>query len=131
LEANRLPNALESLGRGWRKIPARRFEKMTPEERRELELDENASRLDLSPHEMSKLRMREIEEAEAEEVSVQFAPKSQGGRPTGGDREVARKLGTPREEIRRTRKHIAVAELSIAILMGLGLITLSIRNRRK
>jgi hypothetical protein len=44
---------------------------------------------------------------------VQDAPlkKPGAGRGSkGGDREVARKLGIPREEIRRTRKHIAVAE---------------------
>lgn len=96
---------------GWRKIPARRFEKMSPEELRELELEENAKRLDLSPHEMSKLRMREIEEAEAETISVQIAQKKDPrGRKPGGDSEVARKLGTTREEIRRTREHIDAAE---------------------
>jgi hypothetical protein len=103
--------AFQKLNR--RKIPARRFERMSPEERRELELDENTKRENLSDHEMSKLRMREIEEAEAEALGVQSAQlkKPGAGRGSkGGDSEVARKLGTTREEIRRTRKHVETAD---------------------
>jgi hypothetical protein len=64
---------------------------------------------------MSKLRMREIEEAE--EVSAQLGhkpngqiPSSAGGRPEGGDAAVSRATGISRQDIQRTRKHIAVAE---------------------
>ena len=57
------------------------------------------------------VRMREIEEAEAETISAQDGQKKDPrGRKPGGDSEVARKLGTTRQEIDRTRKHIDAAE---------------------
>ena len=86
---------------------------MAPEERRDLELDENTSRLDLSDHEMSKLWMREIEEAEVEVLVAQDGPLKKPGAgqaSKGGDREVARKLGVSRQDIQRTRKHVETAD---------------------
>jgi len=59
---------------------------------REIEFDENMVRLDLTEHEASKATLKQIKAAEAEiaeEVSAQIGPK--GGRPKGGDREVARR----------------------------------------
>lgn len=96
---------------GWMRIRAR-IGKFTDEELRELELDENAVRLDLTDYEASKAKLRQIEaaEREAEEVSAQVAPKPQGGRPKGGDREAARRTGLSRDEVRRTKKHVAAAE---------------------
>jgi len=59
----------------------------------------------------SKERLREIEAVE-EEVSRQPAakPSPKGGRPRGGNHEVARRTGLDEREIRRTRKHVAAGE---------------------
>lgn len=89
----------------------RGFEKLSDDELRALELDENVQRLDLDDYDAGKQRAREIEAKEREiaaEVSAQVGPK--GGRPPGGDREVARRLGISRQEIQRTRQHMATTE---------------------
>ncbi len=60
---------------------------------------------------MSKLRMSEIEEAEEEVLRQDDAKHSpKGGRPKGGNRATAKALGIGEQEIRRTRKHIEIAE---------------------
>lgn len=96
---------------GWAKVPVRRFEKLTEDELRALELDENVERLDLSSYDESKLRLREIEAAtaEANEVSSQLATK-RTGRPKGGDREASRRTGISPDEIRRARQHVDTAD---------------------
>ncbi|HEX9642075.1 MAG TPA: ParB/RepB/Spo0J family partition protein [Candidatus Krumholzibacteria bacterium] len=102
--------AAESLG--WTRIRAR-VGNFDDDTLRAIELEENTVRLDLTPFEAGAERMKQIaaEEAEieAEEVLAQDAPKP-SGRPRGGDREVARRTGFSRDEIRRTRKHVAQAK---------------------
>lgn len=103
--------AMEKLG--WKKVPVRRFEKMSPDELRALELEENTQRLDLSDYESSKQRLREIEAAEAEPdpISAQSAQKCHPqGRKPGGDSAASRKLGVSRDEVARTRKHVETAD---------------------
>ena len=62
--------------------------------------------------EASKAKLRQIEgaekEAEAERVSRQDAAKP--GRPTGGNREAARRTGLSEREVRRTKAHVETAE---------------------
>lgn len=98
---------------GWMRIRAR-IGKFTDEELRELELDENAVRLDLTDYEASKAKLRQIEAAEreaADEKPAQAAHVSPGGRGRkGGDSEASRRTGLSRDEVRRTKKHIAAAE---------------------
>lgn len=67
-------------------------------------------RLDLDSYESSKERMREIEAvvAEAEEFRPDTPPKR--GRPKGGDREAARRLGIDRETVSTTRRHVETAD---------------------
>lgn len=86
-----------------------------------LELDENVQRFDLSSHDAGKLRMREIKETEREiaaEVSAQIGQKMLG-RPSGGDAEVARRLGISRQEIQRTRQHVETAD-EFPVFQGQG-----------
>lgn len=96
---------------GWKKIPARQFDSLTLDERA-LELDENVARLALTDFEKSRQCLRDLEaEEEADSLVAQSAPLKPGkGRGSkGGDREAARKTGLSRDEIRRTRQHVAVA----------------------
>jgi hypothetical protein len=51
---------------GWTKIPARRVGRLSDEELRALELDENTERVDLLDYEASKQRLAEMHQAEAE-----------------------------------------------------------------
>lgn len=91
---------------GWKKIRAR-VGKFTDEQLREIELDENQIRLDLGEFEAGKARLRQIEPISK---VVQIAPVSGGRGKKGGDREIARRTGFTREEIRRTKRHVAAAE---------------------
>lgn len=88
---------------GWKKIPARRFNKLTPEELLEIERDENVIRTDLDSFEQSKERMREI-------LRINSADSKGGRGKKGGNRAAARELGIDEKEIRNTRKHVETAE---------------------
>jgi len=66
-------------------------------------------RLDLTPFEASKAKLRQIEAAEREKVA-QDGPVSGGRGNRGGDREVARRTGLSRQEVQRTKRHVSIGE---------------------
>lgn len=92
--------AIEKLG--WKKAPVRRFEKMSPEEPRELELEENTLRLDLSDYEISK---KMVDEAEAEKPRGPRAVSKGGRGNTGGTRAQAEAAGVPESSLRLSRRN--------------------------
>lgn len=99
---------------GWKKIRAR-IGNFDDDTLREIELDENAARLDLAEYEASKEKLRQIQAAEREVAEEKLSQgetvSSKGGRgKTGGVREAARRTGLDKEEIRRTKRHVATAE---------------------
>jgi len=112
----------------WKTIPARRIDRMTDEELRAVELDENVAREALSDFATSKTRLAQIRQAEADlkakakEVPAEefrSTPKrnskrgrSAEGRPPKADskRAVAAATGiSPAEQV-RTERHVALAE---------------------
>jgi ParB-like chromosome segregation protein Spo0J len=108
--------AYRRLGRS--EIPARRFGNVSPEELREMELDENVQRTDLTPHELSAKRMRIIEAAEREaekQPEEEFRSDSDRksiGRPRkkGSDRDISRRTGMSKTTVHETRKHVSAAK---------------------
>jgi ParB-like chromosome segregation protein Spo0J len=102
---------------GQEKIPARVVE-LDAIEARLWTISENLHRTELTAlqraeavAEFAKLTAEKLAN-EQEVVSAQLAPKPQGGRPESGDRLVARKLGIPRDEVRRSQ---AIAALSVEV----------------
>lgn len=97
---------------GWKSIPATPISKLSDEELREIELEENIRREGLDSYEASAQRMKEIRviEAElAEEVSRNRYEKV-SGRPKGGNSELGRRLGVSEGTVRNTKKHVAMAD---------------------
>lgn len=72
---------------GWKKIPARRFESLSDDELRAVELEENTERLDLESFEASRQRLAELRARDAqsrEGFSVNKLNRKSGrGRPPG------------------------------------------------
>lgn len=106
----------ESLG--WKKIWAR-IGDFTDEELRDFELEENVGRLDLTPAEASKARLRALEKAAADvakamETCDNDVTGKRGPKPgpsqvlSGGD---AKKRSALRQEISRNRRHVEAAEI--------------------
>ncbi len=98
--------------RVWKSIPATPISKLSDEELREIELEENIRREGLDSYEASAQRMKEIRviEAElAEEVSRHDDEKV-SGRPKGGNSETARRLGVGEATVRRTKKHVGMVD---------------------
>ena len=96
----------------WKSIPATPISKLSDEQLREIELEENIRREGLDSYEASAQRMKEIRviEAElAEEVLVRDGPKLPG-RPKGGDRETARRLGVDKNTVTRAKKHVGMVD---------------------
>ncbi len=88
---------------GWKSIPATAISKLSDEQLREIELEENIRREGLDSYEASAQRMKEIRviEAElAEEVSRNRYEKV-SGRPKGGNSELGRRLGVGEATVRR------------------------------
>jgi len=116
LEACRLLN--------WRTIPARQVERMSDDELRAIELDENANRENLSDFATSKQRFAQIRQAEADlkakakaELSGKVPEKSAPterprGRPkqNGTRQHVADETGISEREQQRIERHVAIAE---------------------
>jgi hypothetical protein len=106
----------------WKTIPARQVDRLSDDQLRAIELDENSKREALSDFATSKARLAQIRQAEADlkakakepkEVSAQPGQKpSKGGRPRkSASREaIAEELGTSRQEIDRVERHVALAE---------------------
>lgn len=103
--------AAESLG--WKSIRAR-VGKFTDEQLREIELDENTARLDLTDFEASAAKLKQIAAAEKEamaEIRPESGRKSKG-RPSepGSVRDIAARTGFKRTEVQETKRHVSLAE---------------------
>jgi ParB family chromosome partitioning protein len=113
---------------GWKMITARQVDRMTDDELRAIELDENTARENLSDYATSKARLAQIRQAEADlkskaaervSVSTRNGNSKRGrrgeGRPKGttepgSKRDVAVATGiSPTEQV-RVERHVALAE---------------------
>lgn len=107
---------------GWKTIPVRRIETMAEEEMREIELEENTERLALADFEISKARLAQIRQAEAElkaraEEDSRLDHKHESGkRPRGGQRkagskrDIAAQTGiSPAAQV-QIEKHVSLGE---------------------
>jgi len=94
----------------WTEIDARLYSELSEDERREIEIEENVRRKDLTPHELSK-NVVALAETAAEVLSTtDKTPKPKGGRPTKGavsDEAVAERIGIPRATIHNAKQHVA------------------------
>lgn len=93
---------------GWHFIDAYVFEG-DERDARMWEIAENLHRADLTALQRAEQIAEWIRLADEREVSVQVAPKPQGGRPQGGTRAAARDIGVTRDEARRAEKVAALA----------------------
>lgn len=106
---------------GKKRIEVKFYGELTDEERREIELEENVQRKDLTAYEASKLTTRRKEKA-AEELaedssgklpdeSKKKKKKKRGGqkKPDSKD-EIAKKSGKSRRDISRAEEHVAAGE---------------------
>lgn len=97
-------------------IEATDFGELTEAERREIELEENLQRKDLTAYERSKTIVERSEvaaQALAEKKVLPESGKSPNGRPPTGPAalaEVARYTNTPRSTIQEAQAHVATAE---------------------
>lgn len=85
------------------------------------EIAENLHRADLTVLERAEQVSEWVRLAEEREVSVQVAPKPQGGRPQGGTRAAARDIGVTRDEARRAEKVAALAPEAKEAAVAAGL----------
>lgn len=92
---------------GWEKINCFAL-KCSEDEADMWEIAENLHRADLTVLQRSEQIAKWVEIANR--VSAQVAPKPQGGRPEGGERQAARELNIDRDEVRRAVK---ISKLSI------------------
>jgi hypothetical protein len=124
IAGHRRVEACRSLG--WKVIPARQVERMTDDELRAIELDENTARENLSDYATSKARLAQIRQAEADlkakaadegatEVSGATRTRNpKGGRPKGrtpgSKNDVAEQTEVSKRERDRVERHVAIAE---------------------
>ncbi len=100
---------------GRKTIEARRLSDLSDAERREIELEENVRRKDLTEYERSKVT-RELadtaKEVEADGVLPTVGKKGRGRPPKNGVplEAVARRTGIPRQTIQRAEAHVEAAE---------------------
>ena len=94
--------------------PRARVGKFTDEQLREIELDENMIRLDLTPVEASAARLRQVEgEAERVMCDKNVTHQKSGQKPgpaeilSGGDK---KKRSALRQQMSRDKRHVAAAE---------------------
>lgn len=106
---------------GMRVIEARRFGDLSPIERREIELDENLHRKDLTEHERAKftIELKAAGEAALKDergkngsILPTVGKKDPRGRKPKGAvalQDVAERIGIPRQTIERAEAHVAIA----------------------
>jgi ParB family chromosome partitioning protein len=96
---------------GWVEIPARMYAELTPEEMREIELEENLQRKDLTPFEASKRIVKQAENA-APFISAAIAEKKGGetrGRKSTYEApkdDVAKAIGISGASLRNAEQHV-------------------------
>jgi hypothetical protein len=95
-----------------RHIPARLYHDLTADEKREIELEENERRKDLTPYERSR-NVVALAETATEILAKEFSPNGsknpKGGRPQKADSEqkVAARIGIPQQTINVAKQHVA------------------------
>lgn len=102
---------------GMRSVPIRRLESLTESQLREVELEENLRRKDLTEYERSKTMVR-LAETTAEVLldESEFLPSvgknPMGGRPPKPDAEqrIAARLGIPQQTLNDAKQHVAAVE---------------------
>ncbi len=100
---------------GWTMVPVRRLGELTEAERREIELEENLRRKDLTQYERNKTittlaeTAREIAETCTESVQVS-KPVRGPSREPGSARDVAERIGIPVQTIRDAERHVSTVE---------------------
>jgi hypothetical protein len=94
---------------GWKSIPATPISKLSDEELREIELEENIRREGLDSYEASAQRMKEIRAIEDKlRNDYEVSPGGRGRK--GGNSELGRRLGVSEGTVRNTKKHVAMAD---------------------
>lgn len=100
---------------GLAEIEVRRWDGLNEAQKREIELEENTRRKDLTPYERSKWTVELNNQAaanDATELRSKLERNSVRGRPeeAGSLRRVADRIGIPAAEIIRARQHVAAVE---------------------
>jgi hypothetical protein len=93
---------------GWLEIDARQYSDLSEDERREIELEENTRRKDLTPHEASK-HLTQKAETIAHIISTQSVEKdSRGRKPTydAPKKDVAQALGVSPSALVKAEQHV-------------------------
>jgi ParB-like nuclease family protein len=97
---------------GWSLIPTRSFRNLTEDERREIELEENIRRKDLSQLEISK-NLVALAETAAGVLADSAKTKNTGGRPPKmvvSESAVSGRIGVPRKTINDAQRHVAAVK---------------------
>jgi ParB/RepB/Spo0J family partition protein len=110
----------------WKTIPARQVDRMSDDDLRAIELEENTVRENLNDYATSKARLAQIRQAEADlrakakaeaenvSDSERIKKTNKRGRPKGRDvasqRSVAEATGISQTEVSRTERHVELAE---------------------
>lgn len=105
---------------GWATIPVRDFGDLTDAERREIELEENLRRKDLTPFERSKTLAKQAEvaaevlreESEPRGIPFKLNENPGPGRPSKVDAKVriAERIGVAQSEVTKAEQHVETAE---------------------
>jgi len=101
---------------GWETIPVRHLGELTEAERREIELEENLRRKDLTPYERDKALVQLVAVAQQaaqqeSELRAESARNSRGRPPMPGSlRDVAERIGRPVKTIHDATQRVAAAE---------------------
>jgi hypothetical protein len=101
---------------GWTNVPVRRLGDLTEAERREIELEENLRRKDLTPYEQAKvlngLAATAAEVLRQSEFLPESGKKSGRGRPPKPDagERIAERTGIPRQTIDAAQNHVATVD---------------------
>lgn len=101
---------------GFLEVEVRRWEELSEIQRRELELEENLRRKDLTSYEQSKnlVELAKVAKEADKETRAESAQVSKGTRgpsqALGSNRRIAERIGVPDTTIRDAKKHVAAAE---------------------
>ncbi len=101
---------------GWTTVPVRRLGDLTDAERREIELEENVRRKDLTAYERAKVLGGLAETAgevlRQQGFSVDSTKNPKGGRPEKPDarERVAERIGIPEPTVRQAERHVQTVD---------------------
>ena len=101
---------------GYTEVEVRRWTLLDENERREIELEENIRRKDLTPYERNKnlVELAEVaKQVEAKTISPESGKTPKVGRPPKSiisEAKIAERIGVPRQTIQEAQKHVATAD---------------------